>query len=557
MPSLRLRLFSSLILSAALVAAAPHARSQPSVSTSGGTFVGTSLLGVDKFLGIPFAQPPTGNRRFRLPEPIESYSGTYDASQYGNACPSQGANDAQLPSIPGLALDTVTFLDNLVYTKKAGTEDEDCLSLNVIRPVGVSADAKLPVLVWIYGGGFVLGTTNLYDGAPVVARSQALGQPVIFVSMNYRLTAFGFLAGKEVRDAGVANLGLHDQREALRWIQKNIAAFGGDPSKVTLWGESAGAMSISLHMLANGGNTEGLFRAGFMQSGAPIPVGPLENGQGYYDSVVQDTGCSGAPDTLQCLREVPFETLKAAIEKTPGLFSYHGLRLAWLPRVDGKLIADHPFKLVEKGKVANVPYVSGNCDDEGTLFALPILNVTTTQQFKGWIRGTFLRGVPEDIVDKAAALYPADITQGSPFNTGILNALTAQFKRIAAVQGDGVFQAPRRLFMKHTANKQNVWAYVSKRYKLLPILGSAHTTDLADSFYIGQEMGDHVIHFANTLDPNGGSKTAYWPKYNTESKQMLVYRDSLLNAAPLTLTTDTYREEAMEFLTQVVADHPV
>ncbi|KAH6918005.1 carotenoid ester lipase [Coprinopsis sp. MPI-PUGE-AT-0042] len=549
------RFLSSIVISAAFVAAAPQPRSQPSVSTNGGTFVGTSLLGVDKFLGIPFAQPPTGNRRFRLPEPIAGYSGTYDASQYGNACPNQKANDPQLPSISGLALDTIAFLDQLIYTQDPGKQDEDCLTLNVVKPSDITADSKLPVLVWIYGGGFETGTTSMYDGSPVVAHSQALGQPVIFVSMNYRLNAFGFIAGKEVRDAGVANLGLHDQREALRWVQKNIAAFGGDPSKVTIWGESAGAMSVALHMLANGGKTDGLFRGGFMQSGAVLPVGPLENGQEYYDYIVENTGCSGHSDTLQCLRDVPYDTLKGAIDKTPGLFSYQALRLAWLPRVDGNLITDHPFQLVREGKVADIPYVSGNCDDEGTLFALPILNVSTTQQFKGWIRGTFLPGLPEDKVNGVAEHYPSDTIQGSPFDTGILNAITPQFKRIAAFLGDGVFQAPRRLLLHQTANRQNTWAYASKRLKLLPILGSAHTTDLLNSFFLGQEMSDHVIYFANNLDPNGGSNKTYWPKYTLENKQMLVYQDSLL--APLTLTTDSYRPEAMDFLTQLVTEHPV
>ncbi|KAG6850679.1 hypothetical protein C0991_010169, partial [Blastosporella zonata] len=136
------------------------------------------------------------------------------------------------------------------------------------------------------------------------------------------LSGFGFLASKEVHEAGVGNLGLQDQREALRWVQKYISSFGGDPSKVTIWGDSAGAISVSMHMLTNDGDAEGLFRAAFMQSGSFIPVGGFENGQRYYDKIVSESGCSSSEDTLECLREVPYEALKKAIDKSPGVFAY-------------------------------------------------------------------------------------------------------------------------------------------------------------------------------------------------------------------------------------------
>ncbi|KAH6917976.1 Alpha/Beta hydrolase protein [Coprinopsis sp. MPI-PUGE-AT-0042] len=267
----------------------------------------------------------------------------------------------------------------------------------------VTASSKHPVVVWIYGGGFQLGATSMYDGATIVKKSQPQGEPVIFVGTNYQVSAYGFLASKGVRAAGVGNIGLHDQREALGWVQKNIAQFSGDPTKVTLWGESAGAISASLHMVAYNGNHQGLFRAAFMQSGAPIPVGPLEHGQGDYDNIVKRTGCSGAQDTLACLRTVPYAKLKEAVNASPAIFDYQSLRLAWLPREDGVFLTDQPLKLVRDGKIARVPVVNGNCDDEGTL-SIAMINVTRSGR----------------------QLYSEDITKGSPFNTGILNALISQ-----------------------------------------------------------------------------------------------------------------------------------
>ncbi|KAL0578576.1 hypothetical protein V5O48_003426 [Marasmius crinis-equi] len=539
------------LLQISLAFAVPLA--SPTVSLDSATVTGTSSQGVSKFLGIPYAQPPTGNRRFRPPEPITPYTGSVDATAYGPACPQQ-QDKAPIPE--GLPKEVVDSIINLVETISV-PDDEDCLTINVIKPPNATPDSKLPVLVWIFGGAFESGSPARNDGTSIVQRSIDLNEPVIYVSMDYRSNGFGFMASQEVKDAGVGNLGLRDpEREALRWIQKYIGAFGGDPSKVTIWGESAGAISVALQMVANGGDTEGLFRAAFMQSGSTIPVGDITNGQKYYDQVVADTDCSTSSDTLDCLRQVPYEKLKNAIYNTPGVFSYQALHLTWTPRVDGAFLTDTPPRLVEQGKVANIPFVTGNCDDEGTLFSLFSLNVTTDAQTREYVKNILLpAGVPDSDLDDFMRVYPQDITQGSPYDTSIFNALTPQFKRLASIQGDAVFQAPRRHFLRNLSSKQNAWAFLSKRLKEVPVAGSAHGTDLLN-VYGGGELTDFLIHLTTTLDPNGETETPTWPKYTPQSPELLTLMPEI-SLRPITITKDTYRQEAMDVCTRVLSEHPL
>ncbi|KAG5734615.1 Lipase 1 [Termitomyces sp. T112] len=493
----------------------------PTVKLDRATITGSSSDTLQKFLGIPFAQPPVGDLRFRPPQPIGPYVSDLSAIAFGPSCPQQ---KIELPIVSGLTAEVVDFLINSIY----GTmfpDSEDCLTVNVIKPETATPTSKLPVVVWIFGGGFELGGTSMYDGSTVVSRSVQLGLPIIYVSMNYRVSAFGFLASKEVRAAGVGNLGLQDQRQALRWVQKYIGAFGGDPSKVTIWGESAGAISVSLHMIANNGNNEGLFRAGFMQSGSPIPTAGLENGQKSYDTLVAQTGCTGVSDTLQCLREVPYEKLKAAQNASPGIFAYQSLSLVWLPREDGVFLTENPQQLVLDGKVANVPFITGDCDDEGTVFSLSTLNITTTSELETYITTVFLPGlsnVSMDVIRPIETLYPEDLTQGSPFNTGILNAITPQFKRISAFMGDIVFQAPRRFFLQQRASKQPTWAFLSKHHKAVPLLGAYHTSD--NLIYGGGAMADYLIRFVVNLNPNGASGLQ-WPQYDLDKPQLFTRID--------------------------------
>ncbi|KAF4589937.1 hypothetical protein EYR38_009232 [Pleurotus pulmonarius] len=546
------------------------------------TFTGTTSGRVTKFLGIPYAQSPTGDRRFRLPQPIPPYTGTVQATSFGPACPQQSV---RLPLPDGLASDAVDLIVNTAY-KAVFPDSEDCLSINVVVPTSATPTSKLPVAVWVFGGGFELGSPSLYDGGLIVERSIQLGEPVIYVSMNYRLSGgyhsylaqeypncvgsaklsafwrarrlktpvLGILGCKTVSTSPVLSLvpslkATIAEREALRWIQKYIAR-----RVPSVWGESAGAISVALHMVANNGNHEGLFRGAFMQSGSPIPVGDISHGQTYYDAIVAETGCSSASDTLACLRSVPYAALKTAADNSPFILDYQSLALAWVPRADGVFLTDNPQKLAQAGKVANVPFITGDCDDEGTLFSLSTLNITTSTQFRAYIKTFFMPQATNAELDQVSTLYPSDPTQGSPFGTGILNALTPQFKRLAAFQGDAVFQAPRRFFLQQRSGKQNTWAFLSKRFKVSPFLGSFHASDILN-VYFGGEMGDYLINFVNNLDPNGQGRGINWPKYTASSPNLVTFNDDLIS--PVTITQDTFREDAISFLTGVTLANPL
>ncbi|KAH0832385.1 Alpha/Beta hydrolase protein [Lanmaoa asiatica] len=212
-----------LTILARAIASLVQARAAPTVTLDNATVTGVTSGSTNQFLGIPFAQPPTGNLRFQLPQTLPPYDTNFSATAFGPACPQQAI---VLPDLSGLLTETVDYLINSVYNLVTPSA-EDCLTLNVVTPTSATPTSQLPVVVWIFGGGFEIGGTNIYDGSVIVEKAVSLGVPAVYVT-------FGFLASQEVKDAGVGNLGLQDQRLALRWVQKYISAFGGDPTKVTM-----------------------------------------------------------------------------------------------------------------------------------------------------------------------------------------------------------------------------------------------------------------------------------------------------------------------------------
>lgn len=538
-------------------------RDSPLVTLDYGSFQGFgSAFSTESFLGVPFAEPPVGNLRFNNPVPPSSFSGVKNATWYGNACPQMSllAPGVPLPNNPGLA-GVTTYLGEL-EPQGIVAASEDCLYANVVRPAGVSAGADLPVVVWIYGGAFMAGDASAYNGTSIIARSMSLKTPIVYVSFNYRLNAFGFLGGREVQEANLGNLGLYDQRLALEWVQKYISTFGGDPGKVIIWGQSAGSISAMLQMVAYDGDLNGLFQGAIMESGSAAPIHEItsEQQQENYDFLIAQTNCGGASDTLGCLREAPYEAIANATAQMTALLSYQSLNSTWGPLVDGVFLKQTVRQSLRAGKYARVPVILGDVDDEGTLFSLYSLNVTTNDQFLQYIRTVFLVGLSDAEINLVGELYPDDPAQGSPFGVGTNDTLTPEYKRIAAFQGDFYFQAPRRYSLSILSTTQNVWSYIWKRDKFVPGIGSFHESDLQEYYdltgttdWVG---ADALINFAYTLDPNvpaqgyppGASSSLlsglYWSQWKLWSPDLLTFEDPNV----LTFTKDTFRAKAVAYL---------
>ena len=304
------------------------------VEVEAGTLAGTSRDRVDVWLGVPYAEPPVGRLRFTAPKPIQPWRGRRPATEFGGA--------ATQPRSP---------LSNVA---RLGVPREDCLYLNVYTPAEPAPPR--PVLVWIHGGAYTSGSGALYDGTNL-----AVTGDIVVVSVNYRLGVFGFVDLAAVTDAAIpSNLGLRDQIAALEWVRDNIAAFGGDPERVTVAGESAGSVSVSLLLTAP--STRGLFRSAIMQSGSYS----LAHGDGVRRRVAQryaeELGL-GADDGDR-LWELPAERLVQAQQRVGR--AVRGT-VAAAPWFDGDLV---PASLADAQHAVRpeVALLAGHNHDEVTLF---------------------------------------------------------------------------------------------------------------------------------------------------------------------------------------------
>ncbi|KAK7744196.1 hypothetical protein SLS53_003717 [Cytospora paraplurivora] len=299
-----------------------------------------------------------------------------------------------------------------------------------------------------------------YNLSFIVQNSVDLGTPIIGVSLNYRLSAFGFLAGSEALEAGIANNGFRDQRLALRWVNENIANFGGDPAKVTIWGESSGAESVSAQVLAYNGRDDGLFRAAIGQSGFgsvlnryPGGVNATEAFQSLYNLLVTNTSCAqtvNSSASLDCLRALPLSELNAALNGTAAS--------PWPPMLDHDFIAGHLVNQLNDGRFPRVPILIGANADEGAAFGSDKgpggAGVNTDADLRYALEGIIGPEAPQwtgksidRLVDELLAVYPDVQAVGIPslekfpaINPGdavaTAQGLGLQYRRSGAIFGD-------------------------------------------------------------------------------------------------------------------------
>ncbi|KFG77662.1 putative extracellular lipase [Metarhizium anisopliae] len=562
--------------------------SVPAVHIRNGTVVGKYIEShnQDAFLGIPFAQPPIGDLRFNAPQSIsEGWKSPLNATAYGAHC---------INYLLGLPLDPADLATRY-------PQSEDCLTINVVRPAGTKPNARLPVLTYIYGGGFQEGGSAdaRYNTTALVDKSVQIGQPSIVVTMNYRLQGWGFLAGDEARKQGLLNLGIQDQRLALRWIQENIEAFGGDHRRVTIQGESAGALSVGFHLLANGGRDDGLFNAAICQSGGPYNALSFPSdaqSQKTYESVLKAINCTDASDTLKCLRAAPFDTLNTAFAS-----------LSFLPVIDGTLVPEYSSTALASGRFVKVPLLIGANTDEGKVFAG--MGVNTTEETAGFIeKYPYVHTTTNATIRDLLEAYPepgTNSTHGQSDDTLPVSApYGAQFLRAARYTGDVMFIAGRRYTCE-------IWAHYgvpcySYRFNTIPgatdplYLGATHFEEVAFVFdnvlglgmpsnafdvepaerkqsykQLGDTMSRMWMSFSATHSPNNHrgiffsmyqstfqkifanicvlqvkSMRTLWPAYNLKNPQNMVFDGNITSF----VEKDDWRIDALKLIIERSSD---
>lgn len=381
-------------------------------------------------------------------------------------------------------------------------------------------------------------------------------------------TVIGFLGSDELASEGLTNIGLRDQRLALHWVQENIAAFGGDNSKVTIFGESAGAASVGLHLTAYTGRDDSLFRAAILQSGNPIFYS-AQNGpdvyQSQFDEVITSTGCNSTADPVQCLRQVPFEQLNATLG---ALYLTHG---SLNPVIDGDIIQNHGSVQLQRGEFVRVPIIVGANSDEGASFGPQGIN--TTADFKAT-----LASLPASFQDQILEAYPDDLSVNVVASLGEQRPSPpygAQFRRSASYWGDVFFIAPRRQTAAAWA-AHGLSAY-SFRFNAIPHgvppeIGAGHFKEIGYMFrnYIGTGFRPDILpfegmpqshfelatlmssswaSFISDLDPNtawvgGMGNASAWSKYSVDDPTNFVFDANVTSHTEV----DDFRKEGIELM---------
>jgi para-nitrobenzyl esterase len=454
-------------------AAAPGFAAPPIVLVDTGAVRGMAVSGVYEFLGLPYAAPPTGNLRWRSPQPPSGWRGVRDATQFGPSCPQPAS----------------LFLP-------PGPLSEDCLYLNVYTPT-VRRDAGRPVLVWIHGGGFTEDGARNYDGSKLAADG------TVVVTINYRLGALGFLAHPALaaRPGGAAgNYGLMDQQAALRWVQHNIARFGGDPRNVTIAGQSAGGVSVLAQLVSR--SSRGLFERAIVQSGAfALTQQPLAQAEAAGETFAAQAGC---PDqTARCLRRLAADILVDDFT-APVIPGY----------VDGMVLTQPIGTALAAGRFTRVPILNGvNHLEEliftaglgvavsgGTFVGVPVARPVTPDGYTTDIAAVL--GVSAAQTAAIAAEYP-------------LSAYPSPDVAFATLVSDANFACPALQVDRWTARRVPTFAYQfnddSAPERFAPIPAATHSSELQ---YIFDQPNTPL---PGTLNPDqqtlAGSMRAAWASF--------------------------------------------
>ncbi|KAJ7177916.1 Alpha/Beta hydrolase protein [Mycena filopes] len=314
----------------------------PVVNVGYAAYVGNSTLpDVTFYGGIPYIKPPVGNLRFAPPQQLDETPNFFlnnddivDARNWGPLC-------IQQPAVMGIG-------------------NEDCVTLNIWTPSNATSKSKLPVYVYIHGGGHYYNSAQGFPANDWVARS---GGGLIAVALQYRLGLLGFLSSAEISNNPTSgpNNGLFDQRAGLEWLQRHIAAFGGDPTKITIGGESSGAGSVALHLTAYGGETNPPFRAAVIESSGLDPFYTADHAQQCFGNVTKQVGCDGSSDVVACLRKASIGAIVSAVNNKPSTCKYE-------PVIDGGYIPDITSKMFAQGRFTKVPILAGHNAQDGSIF---------------------------------------------------------------------------------------------------------------------------------------------------------------------------------------------
>jgi para-nitrobenzyl esterase len=464
------------------------------VTTDKGPVQGTIMGQTRVFLGVPYAAPPLGALRWKPPQPAAAWEMPLDAKVRGPACP---------------RIDATT-------KKVAAGTSEDCLTLNVWAPATPPAELA-PVLLWIHGGSFTFGSGGdpAYDGQ---ALSEATG--AVVVTINYRLGPLGFLAhsalsAEDASHPAAGMYGFEDQRAALAWAKANIAVFGGDPARVTLFGNSAGAISTCLHLLSP--KSQGLFQRAIIESG-PCIAGSATTAEAQGNTLAVAAGCNDPANVLSCLRGKTSDEILLALPSQSGVLANDGV--GWLPIVDGVNLPDQPDKLLAAGSFDKVPTIIGTNKNEGTLFTT-VVTVNSDTEYTNLMDAIY-PGHGAAIVAKypSASFSSINAAIAEAFGDGFFVCSTRRIARALSTAGVATylyhfvhaFETPivSQLGVFHSAEIPFIFGNPYFLYTLM-----------ADEKPILKMMDGYWFNMAKTGDPNSmGAVT--WPKYDATGDQNMV-----------------------------------